>query len=134
MGELRLIKAGSRVWSIKNQANIILSEDSIVKIAHTCYGNDAVFVKPMQLLFNLPGHIPGVCGRGADEWSLIYSNTEPYEVPAPQFLEITYGPKCSCDNGIIVCPGCNGEGSKLGVCAGCKGEGRVTCGKCGGKK
>ena len=40
---------------------------------------------------------------------------------------------CSCDNGIIVCPGCNGEQSKFGICAGCKGTGIRTCGKCGGK-
>lgn len=40
---------------------------------------------------------------------------------------------CSCSNGIIVCPGCNGEQSKFGICAGCKGTGIRTCGKCGGK-
>jgi len=41
---------------------------------------------------------------------------------------------CSCENGIITCPGCNGEkSSKFGVCAGCMGEGEVKCGKCGGK-
>lgn len=40
---------------------------------------------------------------------------------------------CSCDNGIMVCPGCNGEQSKFGICAGCKGTGIRTCGKCGGK-
>lgn len=39
---------------------------------------------------------------------------------------------CSCDNGIIVCPGCDGEQSKY-ICAGCHGKGKVTCGKCGGK-
>jgi hypothetical protein len=41
---------------------------------------------------------------------------------------------CSCDGGIIVCPGCNGdEHSEFGVCAGCHGKGKVVCGKCGGK-
>lgn len=40
---------------------------------------------------------------------------------------------CSCDNGVIVCPGCNGEQSRFGICAGCKGTGIRTCGKCGGK-
>ena len=39
---------------------------------------------------------------------------------------------CSCDNGIITCPGCYGEQEKGGVCAGCLGKGKVTCGKCGG--
>ena len=40
---------------------------------------------------------------------------------------------CWCDNGIITCPGCNGEQSKFGVCAGCQGKGKAVCGKCGGK-
>lgn len=41
---------------------------------------------------------------------------------------------CSCDNGIIVCPGCDGDKqSEFGICAGCTGKGKVTCGKCGGK-
>jgi hypothetical protein len=41
---------------------------------------------------------------------------------------------CSCDNGLIVCPGCDDKKeSEFGVCAGCKGIGMVTCGKCGGK-
>ena len=39
---------------------------------------------------------------------------------------------CSCNNGIIVCPGCNGEQSRFGICAGCKGIGVRICGKCGG--
>ena len=40
---------------------------------------------------------------------------------------------CSCDYGIIVCLGCDGEKeSRLGKCAGCKGSGIRTCGKCGG--
>ena len=40
---------------------------------------------------------------------------------------------CSCYNGIIVCPGCDGEQSKFGICAGCHGKSKVVCGKCGGK-
>lgn len=40
---------------------------------------------------------------------------------------------CSCDGGVMVCPGCNGEQSKFGVCAGCHGKGEVVCGKCNGK-
>lgn len=43
--------------------------------------------------------------------------------------------KCSCDNGIIDCPGCKDvERLKDKInCSGCKGSGKVTCGKCGGK-
>ena len=40
---------------------------------------------------------------------------------------------CSCDFGIIICPGCNGEKeNEYGKCAGCEGKGIRTCGKCGG--
>jgi hypothetical protein len=133
VGNLRMIKKGSQVWSIHNQANIILTEDSIVEVGNTCHGNDYVFVKPMQLLFALT--IPGICGRSKDEWSVSYENTEHYEVPPPQLMNFTYNyNSCSCDNGVIDCPGCEGEKPKFGVCAGCEGAGRVTCGKCGGKK
>jgi len=42
---------------------------------------------------------------------------------------------CSCVDGIIICPGCDGEKeSEFGVCAGCEGVGMVGCGKCGGKE
>ena len=81
VGKLRLIKSGNAVWSIKNQANIILYKDTIVEIKHTGFGNDYVFVKPMQLLF--AHSIPGICGLGTDEWLLDYKNTEDYEIPSP---------------------------------------------------
>ena len=46
------------------------------------------------------------------------------------------GSSCWCDDGMIICPGCDGVSSKFsipsGVCAGCHGKGKVTCGKCGG--
>lgn len=67
VGNLRMIKKGSKVWSIHNQANIILTEDSIVEVGNTCHGSDYVFVKPKQLLF--PHTIPGICGIGTDEWA-----------------------------------------------------------------
>ena len=46
------------------------------------------------------------------------------------------GISCSCNNGIIDCPGCKGadERERLKyICAGCHGKGEVVCGKCGGK-
>ena len=42
---------------------------------------------------------------------------------------------CSCDNGIIDCPGCKGNNEKdrlKNTCAGCLGTTKVICGKCGG--
>jgi hypothetical protein len=52
-------------------------------------------------------------------------------------LETTKKPEnqeqCSCDNGIIICPGCEGDKkSEFGICAGCIGVGEVVCGKCNG--
>lgn len=44
-------------------------------------------------------------------------------------------PSCSCNNGIIDCPGCKDadERDRLKyICAGCLGKGKVICGKCGG--
>jgi len=85
VGKLRLIKGGSTVWSISNQANIIVSKDTIVEIKHTCQGNDGVFVKPMQLLF---AHmIPSICGLGSDEWALSYKDTEHYEIPPSPLVQ-----------------------------------------------
>jgi hypothetical protein len=44
-------------------------------------------------------------------------------------------PAYCCVDGIITCPGCDGEKkSEFGVCAGCEGVGMVGCGKCGGKE
>lgn len=84
-GEFRLIPAGTKIWSIKNQTTLITEKDEIVEIKHTTFMNDVVFVELKQLLFNLPGHIPTLIGKGTDEWELSYKNTKHYEVPAPNF-------------------------------------------------
>ena len=45
----------------------------------------------------------------------------------------TFKTKSCCDNGIIICPGCDGDKkSEFGICAGCIGVGEVVCGKCNG--
>lgn len=85
IGENRLIPKGTKVWSIKNQINILLDEDVIVELKHTCIGSDTVFVKPKQLIFNMIGYVPKLIGRGTDEWGLSYSKTLPYSVPEAQF-------------------------------------------------
>lgn len=91
IGTYRLIPKGTKFWSINNQSVLSSSADEIVEIGHTCHGNDAVFVKPMQLLFNLPGQIPTLIGKGIDEWEISYSKTLPYNVPEPQGFGWTYG-------------------------------------------
>ncbi len=49
--------------------------------------------------------------------------------------KLTKKPAYCCVDGIITCPGCDGEKkSEFGVCAGCEGVGLVGCGKCGGKE
>ena len=85
IGENRLIPKGTKFWSIKNQTNILLDENAIVEVKHTCIGSDVVFVEPKQLIFNMIGHIPTLIGRGTDECELSYSKTLPYTVPEAQF-------------------------------------------------
>ena len=89
IGEYRLIPKGIKVWSIKNQTNIMTDEDEIVEVKHTCVGSDTVFVQPKQLIIGgipgLIGGIPGLMGRGTDEWVLSYSKTLPYSIPKPNF-------------------------------------------------
>lgn len=88
VGDLRLVKSGTTVWSICNQDNIVTTKDTVVEICNTCYGNDAVFVKPKEVI-GMTG-IPGLIGKGKDEWSLSYKNTEPYELPPPQIFTAVY--------------------------------------------
>ena len=90
IGELRLILKDTLFWSIKNQTMISTNEDEIVELKHTCYGSDYIFVKPKQLIFQCPGSIPGVIGRGSDEWGIDYSKTLPYKIPEPQFIDYKY--------------------------------------------
>lgn len=85
IGETGLIPKGTKFWSIKNQTTIMLDEDAIIEIKHTCFGSDTVFVEPKQLIFNMIGHIPTLIGKGTDEWELSYSKILPYTVPEAQF-------------------------------------------------
>ncbi len=86
IGEYRLIPKGTEFWSINNQSVLMSCSDEIIEIKHTCYGIDTVFVVPKQLLFNIPGYIPTLIGKGKDEWSISYSKTRSYSVPEPQFF------------------------------------------------
>jgi hypothetical protein len=85
IGENRFIPKGTKFRSIKNQTNILLDEDAIVEVKHTCIGSDVVFVEPKQLIFNMMGYIPTLIGRGTDEWELSYSKTLEYTVPEARF-------------------------------------------------
>ncbi len=85
IGENRLIPKGTKFWSIKNQTVIMLDEDAIVEVKHTCMGNDTVFVQPKQLIFNIVGFIPTLINKGTDEWELSYSKTLSYTIPIAQF-------------------------------------------------
>ena len=66
------------------RTKIILTEESIVEIRHTCEGNDIIFVKPKQIVFGGYGSIPNVIGKGTDEWSLDFEETDPYIIPVTQ--------------------------------------------------
>jgi hypothetical protein len=91
VGKYRLVPKGTEFWSINNQSRLSNTDDQIVEIKHTTVMNkDYVYVKPMQLLFNLPGHIPTLIGQGQDEWGITFSKTLPYEIPSPDFLTFSY--------------------------------------------
>jgi hypothetical protein len=85
IGEHRLVPKGIKIFSISNQCTFILDNDAIVTVKNRMIGSDGVFVEPMQLLFNLPGQIPYLIGKGKDEWSLSFNETQSYKVPEPQF-------------------------------------------------
>lgn len=89
VGDLRLIKEGSQVWSISNQSGIILVRDTVVKIKHTTHEGDTIFVKPQDVLFEHTG-IPGIINKGTDEWHVRVDDTEHYELPGPSIFTFKY--------------------------------------------
>ena len=54
--------------------------DTIVEILkqHT---DDAVFVKPKYVSYDMPEFEPNLEDMGMDEWSVLYKNTKPYKGP-----------------------------------------------------
>ncbi len=88
IGEYRLIPKGTVFWSINCQTELITRKDEIVEINQRCTGElDIIFVLPKQLIFNAPGFMPTLIGKGVDEWMLNYSETLPYTIPKAQPLK-----------------------------------------------
>jgi hypothetical protein len=87
IGEYRLIPKGVVVWSIDHQSNISFEKDEIVKITTTVILDDNYFYGELsQCLFNAPGLIPGMIGKGSSAGlGIRFSETKPYEVPKPKF-------------------------------------------------
>lgn len=83
--EYRLIPKGTQIFSINNQTNFITTQDEIIEIKHKGIEGEHIFCELKQLLFNIPGYIPTLIGKGKDEWSLRYSKTEPYSIPDGNF-------------------------------------------------
>lgn len=91
VGKYRLIPKGTVVWSIGLQLNIQLVTDEVVKITNTVYCHDDYFYGTLQLvLFNCPGMIPGVLDKHNGDVGLLHSNTRPWKLPKPQFLDFKY--------------------------------------------
>lgn len=90
--ELRLIPAGTHVWSIPLQATVSFKEDMVVKITNTIYGDDKSFFGKIQIiLFNIPGCIPGITDKANGEIGPIsIDETEPYEMPKSQLIDFKY--------------------------------------------
>jgi len=85
VGDFRTIPAGSSVWSICNQSDIIVTKDIIIEITHTSTIDDIIIAKPKQVLFN-----SALIGLGKDEYCLGYSKTKPFKMPDPYPLYIDF--------------------------------------------
>jgi len=83
-GKLRTVPKGTQVWSIKNQANIFLSEDSLIEVTHTTtLSDDYIFAKPKQEIFKHSPVGSGIIGKGTDEWGLLWSQTKRFKKSKP---------------------------------------------------
>jgi hypothetical protein len=91
IGELRLIPAGIKVWSIALQKNVIFDKDVIVEITNTIYGDDFHFFGKMKTITgNIPGFIPGIMDDvNGDLGSVDIRKTNPYEMPKADWF-MTY--------------------------------------------
>lgn len=80
VGDLRSVPKGIMFWSTKNQANLMTTEETIIKVTNRVYGdNDYVFAAPQQILFE---HlIPGITAKGNDSWGISLKKTSPYKMP-----------------------------------------------------
>ena len=93
IGELRLIPAGVKVWSISLQKNVTFDKDVIVEITNTCHGDDFYFFGKMKtVLFNAPGMIPGIMDdTNGNLGSIDIRETKSYKMPVFNgFFEPTY--------------------------------------------
>jgi len=88
INEYRIIPNGTKIFSIKNQTELIVSIDELVQIKSICYDSDEIYVQLFHFPVNIPGLLPPIIGKGCDEWILNYSDTLPYTVS--QYQEITY--------------------------------------------
>lgn len=90
IGELRLIKAGTKVRSLSLQENIIFEKDMIVEITNTiCTDNVHFFGKLKMILFETT--IPGITDKANGEVGTININdTLPYKLPKPKIFDYTY--------------------------------------------
>ena len=53
VGTYRTIPTGTSFWSVENQMSLITTYDVISKITNVCVGNEGIFVKPCQVIFEI---------------------------------------------------------------------------------
>jgi len=84
IGELRLLKSGSKIFSIKNQVEFITTKETIIKLDQPIIWNPKFyFAKPQELLF--ADMIPTLISKGADEWEINIEDTFEYVLPESTF-------------------------------------------------
>jgi len=101
-GDLRLIPSFTKVWSDTNLMHVVLTKDVICQITMV-HNNDVIWVRPMELIFNAPGQIPAIVGKGQDTWQLEASKTKSYEIPKPLIYKWDYTNK-SANNASLNIP------------------------------
>ena len=83
IGELRLIPAGTEVWSISLQERVKFNRDVVVKITNTVAFDDDFVFGMIQLTLFLAGPFPGIMDKVNGDIDFSYKDTLPYELPKP---------------------------------------------------
>ena len=90
--KLRLIPAGTKVFSISLQQNVMFDRDVVVKAQHTVIGDDRWVFGTIQEITGLTS-IPGHYDKAHSELSFNYKETKPYTLPEPMIMDWKYDTK-----------------------------------------
>jgi len=87
--EFRLIKAGTKVWSIALQENVTFEKDLPVKITNTVHGNEDALYGTLQL-FLFEHAIPAIMNKVNGDIGFSKKESSPWEMPKPNLPSFKY--------------------------------------------